>query len=95
MDLKEGSDVAVIVDGKWHAALCKSLILPSEASSEPFHTMFGKVSEWSANVGMWLLPERQYANVGLTRLFIPWHSIVSVAVIEEGKRNRPGFATSA
>jgi len=90
MNLRESSEVAVIVDGKWHAALCKALIL-SEASGEPYHPMFGKVAGWSEGIGIWLVPEKTYTSAGLSHLFIPWHSIITIAVIEEGQRKKPGF----
>lgn len=91
MNLQEGTEVAVIVDGKWHAALCKALVL-FEDTGDPFHLMSGKVSG-SEHVGLWMLPDKTYTNVGLVQLFIPWNAIVTVAVIEEARKEKLGFHT--
>jgi hypothetical protein len=93
MNLPDGTEVAVIVDGPWHSTLCKALVL-FETTDEPFHLMFGRISSWAGNVGLWLIPENRYTNVGLVNLFVPWRAIISVAMIEEGKKKEHGYSAA-
>ena len=90
MNIQEGIDIAVIVDGEWHALLCKALVLFKEETADPVRIMSGKVSGSEPN-GLWMVPETTYSNVGLAQLFIPWHAIVTVAVIDDAHKSKLGF----
>lgn len=90
MNIKEGTEVAAIVDGGWHSALCEALAL-SQRDDEPFHLMFGKASEWSENIGLWLTPDTTYTSVGIIQLFVPWTAIRALAIVAEGQTKRLGF----
>ena len=90
MDLKEGTEVAVLVDGNWLASLRKALALPDEPG-EAFQFMFGQIITLTENVGLWLTPDKTYIDTGIIQLFIPWHFVVTVAVIQEGQKTKLGF----
>jgi len=95
MSIKEGTEAAVLVDGKWLAALRKAVVLPEE-SDEPFQLMFGKIASCTENIGLWLTPGKPFSDpAGIVQLFIPWHFVVTVAVVQDKERRRLGFGSAA
>lgn len=91
MHLKEGTEVAILVNGEWLASLRKAIVLPDEAG-EPVQLMFGKVITWAENIGLWLTPDKTYTDTGIIQMFIPWHFIVTLAVVQEGQKRKFGFS---
>jgi hypothetical protein len=67
------------------------MALPDEGN-EPAQLVFGRTVTLTEGVGIWLIPDKTYTDCGIVQFFIPWQVVLTVAVIEEGRRKQFGFS---